>query len=370
MTYSLILDCSHYQPVLDVAALKAAGVVGLVHKATEELAQTEPRDSTYLRHKAACLAGGLLWGAYCFEDGISGIEQADFYLNFVKPDGQTLLALDLEKWATLEEAEQFVLRVHERTGIWCWLYTGVYYVLAIRASQSKVLGNCRLWISAPNALVPPIPLPWTAWSMWQYGYLNFSNETFDANRWNGTLDELKVAWKEASGIMTMPLTDAKVISLNELETHQGPGLKTPVNGVATIGATYPVNTSNAKDDADNPGTIMYEIMPEHWLNGKYLQFADNTNPTPPPLPVPIPVNKITTAVLNLRSAPVVDNPDVKKSKNLIAQIPSGETVQVTGPALTTTNHFILTSWHDTKTGNIFSGWASADYMKDAPANPR
>ncbi len=355
----LILDCSHYQPRLDIAAFKAAGVVGVVHKATQYVANPQV-DATYFTHRDQCLAAGLLWGAYLFFDArVDGVTQADFFLDTVKPDANTLLAVDLEEaGVTLVEVEKCINRLHAKTGNWGWVYTAEYEVDRIGGHKSNVLANTRLWVAGNG---PVIPSPWVHWDLWQSHYMDFAGETFDANEFRGTLDELKAIW--GSG-MSMPLSDAKVVSLNELETHAGPSLSEPVNGTATVGQSYPVNTANATEDAANKGTIMYEIMPEHWLNGKYLQFADNTNPTPAPLPGPTPVSKVTTATINLRSAPVVDNADVKLSKNILAQIPSGITIQVTPPALTTANHFILTAYHDAKSGNTYSGWASSDYMRD------
>jgi lysozyme len=99
--------------------MKADGIVGVIHKATQGLTYV---DSTYTTRIRAASEAGLLWGAYHFGVGGDGSDQAIF-LNAVRPDGQVLLVLDYEANLTgptmsLDQAREFVEHVAEVTGRW------------------------------------------------------------------------------------------------------------------------------------------------------------------------------------------------------------------------------------------------------------
>src|SRR5438477_3384010 len=87
-----VIDLSHFNQNLDFAAIRRSGIIGAIHKASQGLTFVDP---TYATHKAAGTATGLLWGAYHFGTGANGVAQAEAFLNVVKPDGKTLLVLDL-----------------------------------------------------------------------------------------------------------------------------------------------------------------------------------------------------------------------------------------------------------------------------------
>ena len=66
MALNVVIDLSHFNNVTDFNAVKADGIVGVIHKATEGHGYTDP---TYLSRRSQALAAGLWWGAYHFAHG-------------------------------------------------------------------------------------------------------------------------------------------------------------------------------------------------------------------------------------------------------------------------------------------------------------
>src|ERR1051326_7485652 len=123
-----IIDLSHFNQHPDFAQAKGDGVLGVFHKATQGMKFFDP---TYMAHRDAALAAGMLWGAYHFGTGADGVEQADFFLQKVTPGPDVLLVLDFEAnpqgpSMTLEEARAFVTHVQSVTGRFPGLYAGAF----------------------------------------------------------------------------------------------------------------------------------------------------------------------------------------------------------------------------------------------------
>jgi len=201
---NVVIDLSHHNPSPDFAAAKAAGIAGVIHKATQGLSYADP---TYAEHRDAAIDAGLLWGAYHFGTGSDGVQQAAFFLETVLPKKGTLLVLDFEAnpqgpSMTLEEARAFVTHVREATGRWPGLYSGHYIKDLLGTSTDSVLANCWFWLSqyGPTPVVPP---NWPAWTMWQYtdGGLGPEPHTVpgigrcDRDQFSGSRAALRSLWK-------------------------------------------------------------------------------------------------------------------------------------------------------------------------------
>ena len=66
---NVVIDLSHFNTVTSFSDIKSAGVVGIIHKATE---YTNWSDPTYASRKPQALAAGLWWGAYHFGTNADG----------------------------------------------------------------------------------------------------------------------------------------------------------------------------------------------------------------------------------------------------------------------------------------------------------
>jgi len=164
-----VIDISHHNGDINLGHAQAAGMVGIIQKATQGVSY---RDPTYQNHCQQAQVLGLLWGAYHFGAGGDGIAQADSFLNVVQPAAGTLLVLDFESnrggsTMTLQDARDFVTHIQTVTGIWPGLYGGAYLKEQLGSQADPILQNCWLWLAqySRTAVLPP---GWSNWTLWQY----------------------------------------------------------------------------------------------------------------------------------------------------------------------------------------------------------
>ncbi len=203
---NVVVDLSHNNGSVDFAKIKAAGVLGVIHKATQGISYTDPK---YLSRKQQALDVGLMWGAYHFGTGDDGQQQAQYFLKAVNPGPKDLLVLDFEentsgKSLTLADAEKFVTYINQITGTWPGLYSGVSYLTSILGSvKNPTLANCWLWL-ARYGKEPVAPITWANWMLWQYtdGINGDEPHTLDGvgacdrDKFNGTETQLKQLWHD------------------------------------------------------------------------------------------------------------------------------------------------------------------------------
>ncbi len=181
------IDLSHFNSNPDFTLAKCAGILGVIHKATQGTAFIDP---AYQAHRQAAASAGLWWGAYHFGDGTDAIAQADFFLEKAGP--LPVLALDFEQNMTLDQARTFVTRIHAVTGRWPGLYGGDYLKQLLGSDKDPVLANCWLWL-AQYEETAVVPSNWTAWTLWQYtGSATVAGiGQCDRSRFNGSVAELQ-----------------------------------------------------------------------------------------------------------------------------------------------------------------------------------
>lgn len=207
-----IVDLSHHNGTVDLQAAKSAGMMGVIHKATQGTTYVDP---TYQAHREQAEQAGLMWGAYHFGTGDDVGQQVDHFIQTVEPRVYDLLVLDFERnpsgtSMSLQQAEQFVSEVQSRTGRWPGLYSGNYIKELLGEAHNAVLAQCWFWLSeyGPTARVPT---NWNTWTMWQYtdgtigpephgvpGIGNCDRDTF-----NGSEDQLKKLWGYNTGAPTI-----------------------------------------------------------------------------------------------------------------------------------------------------------------------
>ena len=161
----LVVDLSHYDDVADFDAVKAAGIAGIIHKATEDVSFT---DKLYASRRGPALAANLLWGAYHFLRPSSIAAQVDFFLKVAAPDDTTLLALDHEdKRVALIDAKEFLLRVEDAVGRRPVLYSGSVIKEQLGSRIDGYLAAHRLWL-AQYGPRPVTPRNWPSAWLWQF----------------------------------------------------------------------------------------------------------------------------------------------------------------------------------------------------------
>jgi lysozyme len=221
-----VIDLSHYDTVVErvlpapasgykpLADMKAAGVWGVIHKATQGV---DIDDHTYIFRRTMALNAGLLWGAYHFNTGAAISAQVDHFLRAAKPDDNTLMALDFEDCTasemSLDAAMEFLGALESRIGRDVVLYSGNRLKELLPSASDAVkayICSRRLWL-AEYGDVPHLPEGFEKSFLWQYtgdgeGPLPHNvpgvhgNGGVDLSAFDGSEDDLHAQW--AGGSLT------------------------------------------------------------------------------------------------------------------------------------------------------------------------
>jgi lysozyme len=199
-----IIDLYHLNTA-NLALAKAAGIVAVIHKATEG---ATVKDAEYASRRAQAKALGMLWGAYHYSSGASVSDQVANFLEQAQPSDDDLVALDWESSTsgpdmTLVQARRFAEMIKGELGRWPVIYGGRLLRESMGAGRDDVLANCPLWYSRYASA--PIGIPaatWPAFTLWQYtdgnsGPLPHTVNGIgrcDHSRFAGTVAELKAQW--------------------------------------------------------------------------------------------------------------------------------------------------------------------------------
>ena len=199
---NVVIDLSHFNTVNSFTDIKSAGIVGIIHKATQGTANGS--DPTYPTRRPQALAAGLWWGAYHFGTNADGAEQAQYFLKTADPGPNDLMALDFEEYPqsqmTIAQAEQFVTEVFNQTGRYPGFYSDALAGNLLGNNKSAVLANCWFWRAQYGASAPIVPPTWSTWTMWQYtasGTVNGIQKPCDRDTFNGTMDQLSKLWGQS-----------------------------------------------------------------------------------------------------------------------------------------------------------------------------
>jgi lysozyme len=199
-----MIDLSHHNVVRDWATVRRAGIVAVVHKATEGATF---RDPAFAHRRAEAKAASLLWGSYHFSSGVDVEAQAANYLATATPAPDELICLDWEESTagadmSLAQAEAFVGLVRAATGRLPVVYGGARLREATAGVAGSPLAACALWharfAEAPKG-VPPL---WDRWTLWQYTDGRAGPEprevdgigAVDRNLFNGSEAEFLARW--------------------------------------------------------------------------------------------------------------------------------------------------------------------------------
>jgi lysozyme len=193
-----IIDINHNDDI-DLAAARSAGIVAVIHKATEGATFQDP---LYATRRAEAKQLGLLWGVYHFGTAADVSQQFQNFTQTAQIEPGDLVALDYEENSgnqmTLQQAEHFVTAFEQQFGYLPLIY-GSNLLTAVSATSP--LASCGLWIAAyENVPQPALPPVFTSYKLWQFTDgtaptpLQTAGATVDRDRYDGTQDQLTAAW--------------------------------------------------------------------------------------------------------------------------------------------------------------------------------
>lgn len=204
-----VVDIAHGDHVTSFAAAAAAGIWGVIHKATTG---ATGKDDTYKDRRKAALDAGLLWGAYHWGTHASVTAQVENFLSKAAPDDHTLVALDFEKTRgnqmTLDQAREFLTLIAERLGRKAVLYSGDVIKDRLGKQRDAFFGSHRLWLAHYTPPPPVVQASWKTYWLWQYtdntkskllpntvaGIPGDDKGNLDCNAYNGTKENLTAEW--------------------------------------------------------------------------------------------------------------------------------------------------------------------------------
>lgn len=191
---SPVIDLSHHNPTPDWAKIKAAGVLGVIHKATEGTGYADPDRKPRL---AAAYRAGLLIATYHFMRPGALSAQMDFYLKTIDAAQGERVVLDHEDaGVSLSDLKAAIAYLWaKRPDLQITIYSGNLIKEQLGGSHDELLARTSLWVAQYNNSGPSWPTAtWPSWSLWQWT----DHETVagiaapvDGNKWNGTADSLK-----------------------------------------------------------------------------------------------------------------------------------------------------------------------------------
>jgi GH25 family lysozyme M1 (1,4-beta-N-acetylmuramidase) len=211
----LVVDLSHYDSAANFVAAKAAGLIGVIYKATQG---TGYQDPTYVTQRTLALKAGIKWGAYHFGDSSDVKLQVANFLAFAQIDPDTLFCLDFEPYdpntMTLSKAQDFITQVEDGLGRpgECVIYSGNLIKEDLGSKIDPFFGSRRLWL-AQYGSTPVVQASWKTYWIWQYTgdgqgpgphTLHGLPNPVDLSSYDGTPEDLAAQWASGTPVPVPP----------------------------------------------------------------------------------------------------------------------------------------------------------------------
>jgi lysozyme len=197
----LVLDMSHYQTVSNLDGMMAAGIVGVIHKATQGSTYVDPK---YGARRKWLKESGFAFASYHFLEHNCAAKQMQHYIATAKPEAGELVVIDYEKAdCTLTDLNTAVawLRNNAPDNPIC-IYGGSLLKEHLGSRKLAWLAGTSLWIAQyTSGDAPTWPAQWARYSLWQYSDGKVGGKPnsvsgvsqVDCNEFNGTEAECR-AW--------------------------------------------------------------------------------------------------------------------------------------------------------------------------------
>jgi GH25 family lysozyme M1 (1,4-beta-N-acetylmuramidase) len=162
----IVIDIYHGDNVIDFAAVRAAGIVGVIHKASQGAGIV---DTSYATRRKLALAAGLRWGAYHFMSLEDGAAQAGHFLSVADADADTLVALDWENVGAAEPsahlARAFLEVIQDKLNRRAKIYSGNVAKEQV-SGKDAFFGAHDLWLCQYGAAWK-VQASWSRPWLWQ-----------------------------------------------------------------------------------------------------------------------------------------------------------------------------------------------------------
>jgi lysozyme len=230
-----VVDLSHWEPADDYAAVKSAGIVGVIYKATQGQSNT---DDTYAEQRREAKAAGLKWGAYHFADGSDVDGQVANFMAYGCPDPDELFCLDWEDnggdTMSADGAKDWITKVEAMLGRpgECVIYSGNTAKELIEGND-PFFGSRRLWVCQYGDTAE-VQESWETYWLWQFtdgvdGPMPHAIDGIgpcDINSYAGAKSQLIAEWASGSA---KPAPDGQEVMV-DITLPPGVTISVTVNG--------------------------------------------------------------------------------------------------------------------------------------------
>lgn len=225
----VVVDIYHGETPIDFEELKANGIVGVIHKASEGTTHT---DTAYANRKEICKDLGLLFGAYHFMRPGDMREEAKHFIRCAGKDVDIHVADHEDERVSIDDLKVFLREVTKLTGKeQLVIYSGHVMKEQLGDRYDAELAKHRLWLCHYTTGTPSWPKgTWPQWWLWQYtedGQVEGFDGDIDRNKYQGTVQQLFADW---TGEEAPPEPSEAGVIIN-IETSGDVPVVIKVNGV-------------------------------------------------------------------------------------------------------------------------------------------
>jgi lysozyme len=241
MSDTKCIDISHWQGFPDFAKVKAAGVIAMIHKATEGTSYVDPNRA---KNVSNAMAAGIACCTYHWIKPGNPKQQIAHFLATIDPVPGERMVIDYEEDGCslendLKPAVQALL--DDPRGLQITVYSGHLLKEQLGSRRDDFLAeHTDLWLAQYTTGTPTWPTAtFPKWTLWQYsetGSINgISGSAVDLNRFNGTDAELLEWIKPAAEPGPSPSPEpALPVHLN-ISAPKGVAISIGINGELVYG---------------------------------------------------------------------------------------------------------------------------------------
>ena len=234
--YPLCIDISHHNTVQSFDQVSEAGIIGVIHKATEGSSFS---DADYWTNRDAAHAAGLEWASYHFLKHGNVAAQIDNFLSIVDPDDGERVVIDYEdEKATLEDLRAAITEIRSaRPDLEITVYSGHLLKEHLGGDYDPILATTSLWIAHyTDEPQPTWPYgTWPVWTLWQFtdgAKVPGMAPPTDLNRFNGSEENFRL-WFNPQALAPEPAPTDQIVTIN-IKVPEGISVMVFVNGEPQI----------------------------------------------------------------------------------------------------------------------------------------
>jgi len=204
----ICIDISHHQGFPDFREVRDAGVLGMIHKATEG---TSFVDQNRAENCSSAIGAGIVCATYHWLKPGDAADQMKFYMDVVQPVSGERMVIDYEEdGCTLDDLHEAVqILLNDPRDLQVTVYSGHLLKEQLGSDHDKLLAEYTdLWLAQYTSGTPSWSTEtYPQWKLWQYseeGQVPGIDDAFvDFDNFNGESSEF-LKWMSPKGAEPQP----------------------------------------------------------------------------------------------------------------------------------------------------------------------